>query len=431
MHRKTDLKNLLVGAGIRAAGHVQWRGRRRKARPSPLAAWLTPVTALLLGSTLLAGCGAAQGSTFSGIIEGTEIPIQTEVGGTVQSLPVAEGASVKKGQLLVALDDQSYQLQVQGAQAGVDAALAALRDAQAGSRAQEIAAAMAAVDQTRALADQSAANSKAAGEQVNALIANQSQLMSNLKGAQDTLAYQQQQLARVQALQKAGAATQQQVDAAQQAVNQAQTQVDNLQAQLQGIQAQIRQAQNAQAAAQSGYASALANERSAQAKLDLLKAGATDQHLKQLIAMKDQADAKLAEARRQLEKTRVTAPEDGVFLRRDVEVGQVVKPGATLGVLLKKDELKVVIYVPEADLGRVKLGQPAAIRVDAYPGETFSGRVSVIADRAEFTPKNVQTPDERAKMVFAVTVEITSGLDRLRAGMPADVVLGGPAGGAS
>ncbi|MBX6394898.1 MAG: HlyD family efflux transporter periplasmic adaptor subunit, partial [Alicyclobacillaceae bacterium] len=94
-----------------------------------------------------------------------------------------------------------------------------------------------------------------------------------------------------------------------------------------------------------------------------------------------------------------------------------------LYTLLKKGELKVVIYVPEGELGRVHIGQGAQIRVDAYPGRTFRGKVATIADRAEFTPKNVQTSDERTKMVFAVTVQITEGLDVLKPGMPADVTL--------
>lgn len=117
----------------------------------------------------------------------------------------------------------------------------------------------------------------------------------------------------------------------------------------------------------------------------------------------------------------IVAPEDGVILRKLVEKGEVVKQSAALYTLLKAGELKITVYVPEAHLNEVDVGQTASIAVDAYPGSTFTGKVTRIAEKAEFTPKNVQTPDERTKLVFAVTVQVSEGLDKLRAGMPADV----------
>ncbi|MCG6197529.1 multidrug transporter, partial [Anoxybacillus sp. LAT_38] len=80
------------------------------------------------------------------------------------------------------------------------------------------------------------------------------------------------------------------------------------------------------------------------------------------------------------------------------------------------------------ELGRVRPGETVGIQVDAYPGETFRGVISAVADKAEFTPKNVQTPDERTKLVFAVTIRISEGLDKLKPGMPADVLLPGKEG---
>jgi HlyD family secretion protein len=377
----------------------------------------------------LAGCAKSGAPVYSGTVEGTEIAIQSEVSGAVTELPVPEGSEVKKGQVLVRIDDSLYRAQVQEARAGVDAALAAFDEAKAGSRSQEIVQAMAGVDQARAMTEQATQKAKSAADQVQVLRANQAQVQQLLEGAKQTLAYQQQQLDRTQALFESGAASRQQVDALQEAVRQAQTQVNQLQAQLETIAAQIRQAQDEQAAAEAQQASAKAAEQAAQAKLDLLRAGTTDQRLRQLLAQKEQADARLAQAQVQLDKTTVRAPADGILLRKEVEIGEVVKPGSVLYTLLKKGELKVVIYVPEAELSRVHIGQAAQIRVDAYPGRTFGGKVTTISDRAEFTPKNVQTSDERTKMVFAVTVQITEGLDVLKPGMPADVTLAVQEGG--
>lgn len=386
-----------------------------------------PLSAMF-AALVLAGCSGSGAAVYSGTIEGTEIPVQAEVAGTVTQLPFPEGSEVQKGQVLAQLDDALYRAQVQEARAGVDAALAAFDEARAGSRAQEIVQAAAGVDQARAVAEQAAQKARSAAEQVQFLKANQTQTERLLEGARQTLAYQQQQLERTKSLFAAGAATRQQVDAQQEAVQQAQTRVNQLQAQIDALSAQIRQAQNEQAAAAAQLESAKAAERAAQAKLDLLRAGATDQRLRQLLAQKEQADARLQQANWQLGKTAVRAPEDGILLRKEVEIGEVVKPGSVLYTLLKKGDLKVVIYVPEAELGRVYAGQPAVIRVDAYPGREFRGKVTTIAGRAEFTPKNVQTSDERTKMVFAVTVQITEGLDLLKPGMPADVVLAAKAG---
>ena len=80
-------------------------------------------------------------------------------------------------------------------------------------------------------------------------------------------------------------------------------------------------------------------------------------------------------------------------------------------------------YVPEARLGQVRLDEKVPIRVDSFPGRRFSGRVSFIAHEAEFTPKNVQTPEERSKQVFRVKVTLTEGQELLRVGMAADLLL--------
>jgi HlyD family secretion protein len=86
--------------------------------------------------------------------------------------------------------------------------------------------------------------------------------------------------------------------------------------------------------------------------------------------------------------------------------------------------LWVRVYVSEQDLGRVRLGEAAVVRVDAYPARTFTGRVSWISPKAEFTPKNVQTREARADLVYAVKVDLANPRGELKIGMPADVSFG-------
>jgi HlyD family secretion protein len=85
--------------------------------------------------------------------------------------------------------------------------------------------------------------------------------------------------------------------------------------------------------------------------------------------------------------------------------------------------LKLVVYIPAPQLGRVRLGAPVEISVDAYPGQTFEGTITLIAREAEFTPRNVQTEEERVNLVFAVEIKIDNEDGRLKPGMPADVVI--------
>ena len=133
------------------------------------------------------------------------------------------------------------------------------------------------------------------------------------------------------------------------------------------------------------------------------------------------AEARWGQAKIQLSRTIVTAPVDGVIIRRNVSLGEVIKPAYQLMTLLEEEKLELTVYVPEANLNEVTLGKEALIMVDAYPEEIFRGTIKHIAEKAEFTPKNVQTPDERTKMVFRVTIKVNNGWDRLKPGMPADV----------
>ena len=118
------------------------------------------------------------------------------------------------------------------------------------------------------------------------------------------------------------------------------------------------------------------------------------------------------------------SPIDGRVLTRTVERGERVEPGTPLFTLVDLDRLYVKIYVPEPSIGKVALGQEARVSVDAYPGRAFPARVSRVSQEAEFTPKNVETREERVKLVFAVEVSLLENPQGvLKPGMPADAVI--------
>lgn len=134
----------------------------------------------------------------------------------------------------------------------------------------------------------------------------------------------------------------------------------------------------------------------------------------------DQAQAGADAMKIQLDNSSITAPIDGVVLVKAVEAGELSTPGMTLLTLadLKKVQLKV--FIPEQKVGEIKLGQEAMVEVDSYRGQKFKGRVVNISDKAEFTPKNIQTKQERVNQVFAVKIDIPNLDYKLKPGMPAD-----------
>jgi len=135
------------------------------------------------------------------------------------------------------------------------------------------------------------------------------------------------------------------------------------------------------------------------------------------------AEQRLKEAQADLSETKIRSPAKGVILSRPVEIGEVVNPGSVLYVLVDLNKLYVKVYVPESDIGKLKIGLPARVYIDAYPDKYFNGRITKIYEQAEFTPKNVETKEERVKLVFGVEVSVENPEGLLKPGMPADVVI--------
>ncbi len=118
----------------------------------------------------------------------------------------------------------------------------------------------------------------------------------------------------------------------------------------------------------------------------------------------------------------LASPIDGQVTRRLAEVGELAAPGTTLLVLSDLGRVYLTVYVTEPDLARLRVGRPVTVRIDGVPA-TFPGTVTFISSEAEFTPKNIQTRDERVKLVFAVKIGIDNPDGVLKPGMPADALL--------
>jgi multidrug resistance efflux pump len=134
------------------------------------------------------------------------------------------------------------------------------------------------------------------------------------------------------------------------------------------------------------------------------------------------ADAARRVIQIQLAELQIRAPRDGIVEVIDLRAGDLVGANVPSISILDLSHMWIRAYVPENHLN-LEIGDKLPITLDSYPGEEFSGRVSFIAREAEFTPSNVQTPEERSKQVFRIKVELDTGRDKLRPGMPVDLRL--------
>jgi len=133
-----------------------------------------------------------------------------------------------------------------------------------------------------------------------------------------------------------------------------------------------------------------------------------------------QARAALSLALSRLKETEIASPIAGVVLRKNLEVGETANPGVGILTLVDPRDIWLRAYVPEAEVGRIKVGQPARVKIDAFRDRVFPGKIIEIASEAEFTPKNVQTQKERVNLVFRIKVGVENPDGTLKPGMPAD-----------
>jgi len=141
----------------------------------------------------------------------------------------------------------------------------------------------------------------------------------------------------------------------------------------------------------------------------------------------EQAQANLKKAvsmvdllKQNIEDCKIYAPSDGFVSKKFVEEGENAVMGGSLLRLSNLETVNLVIYIPETELAKVKLGQEADITIDAFKDKNYKGKIIFISPEAEFTPKNIQTPDERTKLVFAIKIEIPNPQFELKPGLPAD-----------
>ena len=403
----------------------------------------------------------ADGLVASGIVEAEAVTIAPELGGRVVELLVDEGDDVEAGQVLVQLDGTLLEAQIEVVQATLDVAQAGLAQARAGVRPERIRQAEAALAQAQAGHD----GAYQAWQDASAIRDNPQELDAQIAQARAQVAAAEAGLAQATALKDAAEIAHDAYWDGQDKLGKAKEKLNDIPApfrpSLPGLQLSVHLIPNAYwkswvgvNTAQAGldgaraalsdlyalrnnpqeldarvdeieaqYRAAGATVQVAQAQLDASQAGATGEEIAIAEAQVAQAQAALDSLTVLRDKQIIVAPVGGLVLELSIHEGELAAPGATMLELGDLDQVTLTVYVPEDKLGQVRIGQRVEVRVDSFPDRPFTGRVVAIADEAEFTPRNVQTQEERVNMVFAVDVRIPNPDHALKPGVPADAVI--------
>jgi HlyD family secretion protein len=174
---------------------------------------------------------------------------------------------------------------------------------------------------------------------------------------------------------------------------------------------------------ETNYKSALKRYERARQDYQMLQSGYRAEDIAAGLAVKESAQAAVNLIMRRIKDATIASPCKGIISERYVEPGELVSVGSVLFSIIDLQDMWIMAYVSEKNLGKVKIGQAAAVSVDSFPGRTFPGKVIYISPEAEFTPKNIQTKEERVKLVYGIKVQIQNDEELLKPGMPADVAI--------
>ncbi|HUP39639.1 MAG TPA: HlyD family efflux transporter periplasmic adaptor subunit [Vicinamibacterales bacterium] len=305
----------------------------------------------------------ATGARVSGQVDATEVQVAPEVGGRILELLIAEGDRVKQGDVVARLDTRDIDLALQRAQAERSQVDAQLRLLQAGARGEDI---------------------RQAEAQVAAAAADVAAAQSDLGAAETDL-----------------------------------QRFEKLLASNSGSQKQRDDAATRRDMARDRMRAARARETGAREGVARLRAGSRREEIEAARARVAGVDAQIATLEKNKTDGTVIAPIGGVVTERLLDPGEMVAPRAPIAVLADLDHAWAEVFVDEPMIPRVKLGQAATVFTDAG-GPGLAGKVSYVASKAEFTPRNVQTAEDRSKLVYRVKIAVDNTTGILKQGMPVE-----------
>jgi HlyD family secretion protein len=344
---------------------------------------------------------AHQPYEWSGTVEARTIAVGSRAGGRIKSVLVREGERVKAGQPLVELEPADLYAQRLQARGQLDEAQATLEKLEKGARPEELEQARA-----RSLTASAQLEQTRTGARQEQIMAAEARL-----AAQDVAAQKAELDAnRFRQLFARGAAARAELDNAESALQSAKASRDALKQQLDELRHGSRREELLQAQARA---------EEARASEKLIKAGSRVEDIKAAEGQVEAAKGHLDAINTLIDELVIRAPGACRVESLDLRPGDILAPNAAAATLLEDDQLFVRIYVPETNIGQIAVGQEVPISVDSFPNKRFKGVVEHINSVGEYSPRNLQTADERADQVFATRIGIREGRDQLRAGMAA------------
>jgi len=333
-----------------------------------------------LGAAFAWNSRSAERLRASGTLEARNISVGSKVGGRITHVLVHEGDRVEANQLLVVFDSAELEATLLQAQGRVEAARANLAKMVRGSRPEEIAEARAASEGFRE--------------------AELAQARAELERGRADEANAERELGRTERLAAAAVVPQQELDNARDRYRAEKARVEGYESAVAAAEGRLGAAKAISEKAQRGFR--VEDIASARAELTL-------------------AEGQLKEAEARWAEREVRAPAAAVVETMDLRPGDLLPSNSPVAQLLEADQLYLMVYVPETQIGGVAIGQCAQISVDTFPGRTFQAHVEQIRQQSEFLPRNVQTKEERVHQVIGVKLRIDNQENRLRAGVSADV----------
>ena len=359
----------------------------------------------VLAFLLLCGCSRTSDTLHvTGQIEGHPIAVGSKVGGRISEVAAREGQAVKRGDVLFRIESTEAEADLLAAKATLAQAEAQLQKLEAGAREEEIRAAEASAASAKAQYDEALTGARS--EEISAARAR----VDTARALLDEAAAEFKRQSNLFEANIVSFSVKDQASHANEAAR------GTLQTAEKELDLLVQGTRNERITmAKSAYDGAMA-------KLDELRNGSRHEDISVAVGTRDYAQAQVKRAEANLAEMTIVSPADGVVETLDLRPGDIVKSGPAARVI-NPDDLDLTVYVGAALLGHLNVGQPVKFTTDSHGDETFEGTISFIAASGEFTPRNLQTQEDRVQQVFEVKVHTGSAGGKLRAGMAGTVTL--------
>lgn len=352
----------------------------------------------------------------SGNIEVTDVQLGFKIPGRLEQCFVDEGDTISRGGLLARMENEDQKIGLALARANLDRANSVLSELETGSRPEEIALSHAKVIQARQMVLELTRGSRP--QEIETARSDLNTALAGKKSAEAQLAQSKEDFDRFSTLYKGKSAAQRDFELYRTRYEIAKNDLDQ-------ANSRVNTARQALSLRKEGPRTeqidkAKAGLAQAEAEYALIKAGPRKEKIEQAAALVNEARQKVNQAEQQLSYTELFAPMDGVILTRSAEPGEYLNPATPVVTLGNLARPWLRAFITEKDLGRVHLKDKAVVTIDAFPDKTYAGILSFISSQAEFTPKSVQTFEERVKLMFRIKIDLENPHGELKPGMPAD-----------